>query len=58
MNLSLRDVRHDFSRFLLTAVGLGLLLTVVLAMTGIYNGIIKDAPALPDSLGADLWIVQ
>ena len=58
MNLSLRDVRHDLSRFLLTAVGLGLLLTVVLAMTGIYNGIIKDATALPDSLGADLWIVQ
>lgn len=58
MNLSLRDVRHDLSRFLLTAVGLGLLLTVVLAMTGIYNGIIKDATALPDSLEADLWIVQ
>ena len=58
MNLSLRDIRHDSSRFLLTAFGLGLLLTVVLAMTGIYNGIIKDATALPDSLDADLWIVQ
>lgn len=58
MNLALRDIRRDSSRFLLTAVGLGLLLTVVLAMTGIYNGIIKDATALPDSLGADLWIVQ
>jgi putative ABC transport system permease protein len=58
MNLALRDIRHDLSRFSLTAVGLGLLLTVVLAMTGIYNGIIVDATALPDSLGADLWIVQ
>jgi len=58
VNLAVRDVRHDSSRFLLTAVGLGLLLTVVLAMTGIYNGIILDATALPDSLGADLWIVQ
>lgn len=58
MILSLRDVRHDLSRFLLTATGLGLLLTVVLAMTGIYNGIIKDATALPDILDADLWIVQ
>jgi putative ABC transport system permease protein len=58
MNLAVRDVRHDLSRFALTAVGLGLLLTVVLAMTGIYNGIILDATALPDSLGADLWIVQ
>ncbi|MFT5048834.1 MAG: putative ABC transport system permease protein [Chlamydiales bacterium] len=58
MNLALKDVRHDSSRFLLTAVGLGLLLTVVLAMTGIYNGIIVDATALPDSLEADLWVVQ
>ncbi len=58
MNLAIRDVRHDLSRFVLTAVGLGLLLTVVLAMTGIYNGIILDATALPDSFGADLWIVQ
>jgi putative ABC transport system permease protein len=58
VNLAVRDVRHDVSRFLLTGVGLGLLLTVVLAMTGIYNGIILDATALPDSLGADLWIVQ
>ncbi len=58
MNLALRDIRHDLSRFALTAVGLGLLLTVVLAMTGIYNGIIVDATALPASLQADLWIVQ
>lgn len=58
MNLALRDVRHDSGRFALTAVGLGLLLTVVLAMTGIYNGILVDATALPDSLNADLWIVQ
>ncbi len=58
MNLAIRDVGHDISRFLLTAVGLGLLLTVVLAMTGIYNGILRDATALPDSLSADLWIVQ
>ncbi len=58
MILSLRDVRHDLGRFLLTAVGLGLLLAIVLAMTGIYNGMIVDATVLPDALGADLWIVQ
>jgi len=58
VNLSLRDVRHDLGRFLLTAVGLGLLLAIVLAITGIYNGMVADATALPDSLGADLWIVQ
>jgi putative ABC transport system permease protein len=58
MNLAVRDIRHDLSRFLLTSIGLGLLLTIVLAMTGIYNGIISDATALPDSLDADLWVVQ
>ncbi len=58
MNLAIRDVQNDLSRFALTAVGLGLLLTIVLAMTGIYNGILQDATALPDSLGCDLWVVQ
>ncbi len=58
MNLAVRDVRQDLGRFSLTVVGLGLLLTVVLAMTGIYNGIVDDATALPDRLDADLWIVQ
>jgi len=58
MNLAIRDIGNDISRFLLTAVGLGLLLTVVLAMTGIYNGILQDATALPNNLSADLWIVQ
>ena len=58
MNLAVRDIRHDLPRFLLTAIGLGLLLTVVLAMTGIYNGILLDAVALPDSMKTDLWIVQ
>jgi len=58
MNLALKDISHDLPRFALTAVGLGLLLAIVLAMTGIYNGILIDATALPDSLDADLWIVQ
>jgi len=58
VNLAARDIQHDIKRFLLTAVGLGLLLTIVLGMTGIYNGIIVDATALPDSMEADLWVVQ
>ncbi len=58
MNLAIRDIRSDWGRFTLTALGLGLLLTVVLAMTGIYNGILQDATALPNSLGCDLWVVQ
>lgn len=58
MDLAVRDIRHDLGRFVLTAVGLGMLLSVVLAMTGIYNGMVVDATVIPDSLGADLWVVQ
>jgi HlyD family secretion protein len=38
MNLALRDVRRHFARFVGTAAGLGLLLSVVVAMQGIYAG--------------------
>jgi putative ABC transport system permease protein len=58
VNLALRDIRQDLTRFLLTAVGLGLLLTIVLGMTGIYNGMTADALVLPNVLRADLWVVQ
>ncbi|MCC6464961.1 MAG: ABC transporter permease [Planctomycetes bacterium] len=58
MDLAVRDIRHDLGRFVLTALGLGMLLSVVLAMTGIYNGMVVDATVLPDTLGADLWVVQ
>lgn len=58
MNLAWRDVRHQWRRFLATAVGLGLLFAVVLAMSGIYRGMVEDAVLLVDRMGADLWIVQ
>ena len=58
MNLALRDVRHNKPRFALTALGLGMLLGVVIAMTGIYEGALDDALRLPRALDADLWVVQ
>ncbi|MBT8206985.1 MAG: ABC transporter permease [Acidimicrobiia bacterium] len=58
MNLAIRDVRYKLGRFLLTAVGLGLLLMIVMGMGGIYEGIVADATLLVDELDADLWIVQ
>ncbi|MDQ7013979.1 MAG: ABC transporter permease [Planctomycetota bacterium] len=58
MNLAIRDVRHNAGRFLLTAVGLGLLLMIVMGMGGIYNGIESDAVLLVEEMDADLWIVQ
>ncbi len=58
MNLAWRDVRHNLFRFLLTCFGLSLLLGVVLSMLGIYRGIIIDALTIPQSHGADLWVVE
>lgn len=58
MNLAARDIRHHLGRFLLTAIGLGLLLGVVLSMIGIYRGLVADALGLVRSSGADLWVVE
>lgn len=59
MNLAIRDVRYRLGRFLLTGVGLGLLLATVMAMGGIYRGLVEDALSLVRAAaGADLWVVQ
>lgn len=58
MNLAIKDIRHNVGRFTLTTVGVGLLLMIVMGMGGIYRGVIEDATALIDGVGADLWLVQ
>ena len=58
MNLALKDIRHSLFRFVLTCFGLGLLMTVVLAMIGIYNGLVADALAIVKAPEAELWVVE
>jgi putative ABC transport system permease protein len=58
MNLALRDIRYSFGRFVLTTIGVGMLLMVVLGMGGIYRGLVDDALVVTRSVGADLWVVQ
>ncbi|MCB0221059.1 MAG: ABC transporter permease, partial [Chrysiogenetes bacterium] len=58
MNLALKDIAYRRTSFALTALGLGLLFTIVLAMGGIYRGLVDDATLLVDRMGADLWVVQ
>lgn len=58
MNLAVRDTRHNLGRFILTTLGVGLLLMVVMGMRGIYRGSAEDATFLIDNVGADLWVVQ
>lgn len=58
MNLAAKDIRHNLGRFVLTTVGVGMLLMIVMGMGGIYRGIIEDATLLIDHIGADMWVVQ
>jgi putative ABC transport system permease protein len=58
MNLAVRDIRRHPGRFALSCVGVGLLLTLVLSYSGIYNGFVYEALSLIDRSGADIWVVQ
>ena len=58
INLAGRDVVHGLGRYLLTSVGLALLIGVTLSMAGIYRGMVDDARALLNSWQADIWVVQ
>ncbi|WP_129126470.1 ABC transporter permease [Geomonas oryzae] len=58
MNLAIRDIRFHRGRFILTSIGLGLLLGVVMSMGGIYRGLFADALAVLHCTKADLWVVQ
>jgi putative ABC transport system permease protein len=58
MNLAWRDIRHKLGRFLMTCLGLSLLLAVVVTMAGIYRGQTADALALVEAIKADLWVVE
>jgi putative ABC transport system permease protein len=58
MNLAVRDIRHSLGRFVLTTIGVGMLLMTVMGMGGIYRGLVDDALVVTRGVGADLWIVQ
>ncbi|MCF8199030.1 MAG: ABC transporter permease [Sulfuritalea sp.] len=58
ISLAGRDIAHSWSKFVLTGIGLGLLIGVTLTMAGVYRGMVDDARALLSNSGADLWVVQ
>lgn len=58
ISLAGRDILHSWGKFVLTGIGLGLLIGVTLTMAGVYRGMVDDALALLDNSGADLWVVQ
>lgn len=58
ISLAGRDILHSWGKFILTGIGLGLLIGVTLTMAGVYRGMVDDARALLNNSGADLWVVQ
>ncbi len=58
ISLAGRDILHSWGKFVLTGLGLGLLIGVTLTMAGVYRGMVDDARALLGNSDADLWIVQ
>lgn len=58
ISLAGRDIAHGWGKFVLTGIGLGLLIGVTLTMAGVYRGMVDDARVLLDNSGADLWVVQ
>ncbi len=58
ISLAYKDISHSLSKFVITAVGVGMLLGIVLIMIGVYRGMILDATALVKDIDADVWVVQ
>jgi putative ABC transport system permease protein len=58
ISLAGRDILHSWGKFVLTGVGLGLLIGVTLTMAGVYRGMVDDARVLLNNSGADIWVVQ
>jgi putative ABC transport system permease protein len=58
VDLATKDVRRHAGKFVATAVGVGLLIAIVLAMNGMYRGNIGDGVWLIEHTAADLWAVE
>ncbi len=58
MDLAFQDLKLHKGRFIATVVGVGLLFGIVLAMNGIYRGVIYEGTALIKVTDPDLWVVQ
>lgn len=58
INLAYKDIKHTLSKFIVTAMGVGMLLGIVLIMIGVYRGMADDAKVLLNDINADIWVVQ
>ena len=58
MNLAWKDIKFNYVRFALTAVGVGAMITATIGIVGLYRGIVHEALLMIVEGGADLWVVQ
>lgn len=58
INLAYKDITHSLSKFIVTAVSVGVLLGIVVIMIGVYRGMVFDAIVFVDDIKADIWVVQ
>jgi len=58
INLAYKDISHSLSKFLITAVSVGVLLGIVIIMIGVYRGMVFDAKVLVNDIKSDIWVVQ
>lgn len=58
INLAYKDIKHSLSKFIITAISVGVLLGIVIIMIGVYRGMVFDAKVLVDDIKADIWVVQ
>ncbi len=58
INLAYKDISHSLSKFLITAISVGVLLGIVIIMIGVYRGMVFDAEVLVRDIKADIWVVQ
>ncbi len=58
INLAYKDISHSLSKFMITAISVGVLLGIVIIMIGVYRGMVFDAKVLVSDIKADIWVVQ
>jgi putative ABC transport system permease protein len=58
INLAFKDIQHSFSKFIITAISVGILLGIVIIMIGVYRGMVFDAKEFVNDLDVDIWVVQ
>lgn len=58
INLAYKDITHSLSKFIVTAISVGVLLGIVIIMIGVYRGMVFDAKVLVNDIKTDIWVVQ